>query len=111
MATGIPPAKTVAEGGKTFYEDTAGGRFKFGKAEDVVYYVTKGDGLCYDIAEPPPPPCQLQSVWESTLDLRLPTLVIFRGRGPAAPQIGRGQWKGRRQMRAPRSENTTRKTG
>ena len=55
MATGIPLAKTVAEGGKTFYEDTAGGRFKFGKAEDVVYYVTKGDGLCYDIAEPPPP--------------------------------------------------------
>ena len=99
--SGILLAKVVAEGGKTFYEDTAGGRFKFVKADDVVYYVTKGDSLCYDIAGPPPP-CQLQSVWKSKLDLGLLRLAIFRGGGPAAPQIGRGQWKGRRAMRAPR---------
>ena len=108
--SGIPLAKIVAEGGKTFYEDTAGGRLKFVKVDDVVYYVTKGDSLCYDIAAPPPP-CQLQSVWESTLDLGLPRLVIFRGGGPTAPQIGRGQWKGRRAMQAPGSDNPTRKTG
>ena len=53
--SGIPLAKIVGEGGKTFYEDTTGGRFKFVKADDVVYYVTQGDNLCYDIARPPPP--------------------------------------------------------
>ena len=44
----------MAEGGKTFYEDTAGGRFKFVKVDDVVYYATKGDKQCYDIAGSPP---------------------------------------------------------
>ena len=52
--SGIPVAKIVAEGGKTFYEDTAGGRFKVVKLDDVVYYMTKGKSLCCDIAGPPP---------------------------------------------------------
>ena len=50
-------AKIVAEGGKTLYEDTAEGRFKFVKLDEVDYYVTKGDSLCYDSAGSPPASC------------------------------------------------------
>ena len=82
----------MAEGGKTFYEDTTGGPFKFVKLDDVVYYVTKGDSLCCNIAGSPPASCnqcgRTHWIWDC------PDLWISEEEDPQHPGIavdsGRG---------------------